>query len=82
MKPPRCKFSLAFIGSCNEPLPCSKHSATACCVCRQPATHECAHTGQFVCGFPLCDKCEGFVDETMNCGIFGLMNHGHRRIAP
>ena len=41
-----------------------------CVSCGEPATHDCHQTGQFVCGAPLCDKCEHalFPDGT-NGGI-------------
>lgn len=62
--PGKCKFELAWVGKCNKPTVrgsemCEKHAGIECCSCGQPATRECDETlGPFVCGFPLCDKCE------------------------
>jgi hypothetical protein len=57
-----CKFNLAWIGDCKEPEVengmCEKHKDLKCCSCGKPATHQCAETGQFVCGAELCDDCE------------------------
>jgi len=57
-----CKYNLAWIGDCKEPEVengmCEKHKDLKCCSCGKPATHECAETGQFVCGAELCDDCE------------------------
>ena len=76
-----CKFDIAWRGKCGEGTEeiCKKHREVKCCVCGEQATHDCSHTGQFVCGAPLCDNCEGFVDETKPSGGWGFMNHGHRR---
>ena len=58
----QCKFQLAWIGRCKEPAVengmCEKHKDLKCCSCGKPATHQCAETGQLVCGADLCDNCE------------------------
>ena len=76
-----CDFGMAWT-RCNQPAEvgkfCKSHAATKCCVCSKPATHECSHTGQFVCGFPLCEDCEGHCDESKPFGAWGFMNHSHR----
>lgn len=56
-----CGFDKAWIGKCTNPVhkegdKCEEHQMK-CCSCGAPATHECAETGQFVCGAPLCDDC-------------------------
>ena len=43
------------------------------------ATKECDHTGQFVCGTPLCDNCEGITDTSNPSGRWGFANHIHRQ---
>ena len=53
-----CNFDKAWIGNCKNEKPCPDHKNLKCCSCGEPATKECAETGQFVCGFPLCDNCE------------------------
>ena len=57
-----CKFQLAWIGRCKnsavENGMCEKHKNLKCISCGAPATHQCSETGQFVCGYPLCDDCE------------------------
>lgn len=77
-----CKFSVSWVGACKAPADgsgyCEKHRATACGVCGAQATHDCAHTGQFVCGYPLCSDCEGHTDTSKPGGAWGFMNHSHR----
>lgn len=70
-----CNFELAWMGKCKEPVTtnsmfCKKHKNEKCVSCGKPATHTCSETGQFVCGFSLCDNCEHtiFSDGT-NGGI-------------
>ena len=57
-----CKFSKAWIGTCKKPADesgfCEEHKGQVCCSCGKQATHDCAETMQFVCGFFLCDDCE------------------------
>ena len=58
----KCEWKIAWRGKCNEPTKngnccCEKHQKK-CCSCGKPATRECEETGQFVCGFPLCDDCK------------------------
>ena len=60
---------------------CSTHAGKQCCVCGEQAAHECNHTGQFVCGAPLCDNCEGYTDTSKPSGSWGFMNHAHRKRA-
>lgn len=76
-----CKFDIAWRGrcgtACQGPV-CEQHEKVKCCACGAQATHECAHTGQFVCGAPLCDNCEGFTDTSKPSGGWGFMNHIHR----
>lgn len=69
-----CDFNVAWVGKCGEPVvengKCEKHKDTKCCSCGAPATHQCYETGQFVCGFPLCDECEHTIHpEGHNGGI-------------
>lgn len=57
----KCKFDRAWIGACGKPTAttfCDEHSKEKCCSCGGQATRECDETGQFVCGFPLCNDCE------------------------
>lgn len=80
-----CTYDLAWIGRCKAPCAgdrCEKHAAIKCASCGEPANRECSHTGQFVCGFPLCANCEGFEDQSKPAGTWGFMNHGHRRKEP
>lgn len=53
-----CGFDEAWIGKCKHEKPCAKHDGLICVSCGNPATHSCYETGQFVCGFPVCDDCE------------------------
>ena len=53
----KCNFDKAWIGKCRNEKPCKEHADIKCCSCGAPATRECPETGQFVCGFPLCDDC-------------------------
>jgi len=78
----KCKYMLAWSGPCcaeaETGLRCSRHTGVACKSCGAPADGECSHTGQFVCGAPLCDQCEGFVDTSRPGGNWGFLNHSHR----
>ena len=60
-KLPKCAFSEAWRGYCknkpNESGYCDDHEGETCRECGKQATHDCAHTSQFVCGRPLCDDC-------------------------
>lgn len=78
-----CKFDKAWIGLCGQPSTdgsgrCLEHAKVKCAVCGNLATRECEHTGQFVCGVPLCDDCEGYVDQSREPGVWGFLNHAHR----
>jgi hypothetical protein len=57
----KCSYGLAWVGNCGKPVVkdgfCEDHIGLDCCSCGEQATHECEETGQFVCGFPLCDNC-------------------------
>ena len=80
-----CTFDLAWRGQCKatcEGSVCTQHAAVKCCVCGEQATHECDHTGHFVCGAPLCNKCEGHTDTSKPAGGWGFMNHTHRQKDP
>lgn len=57
---------------------CADHRAMKCASCGAPTTHGCGYCGQFVCGAPLCDSCEGYEDHTQPSGAWGFMNHRHR----
>ena len=77
-----CTFDLAWRGQCKatcEGSVCTQHAAVKCCVCGEQATHECDHTGQLVCGAPLCNNCEGHIDTSKPVGGWGFMNHTHRQ---
>jgi hypothetical protein len=78
----QCRFVLAYAGQCPNEVTdtefCERHAKIICVCCRQQATHECSYAGQFVCGFPLCDNCEGFEDPTKASGAWGFLNHFHR----
>lgn len=82
----RCMFIEAWRGRCAAPATengcCATHAAMKCVVCSSPATHDCDHTGQFVCGAPLCDNCEGHTDDSRPSGSWGFMNHSHRAKTP
>jgi hypothetical protein len=74
-----CGFDAAWIGPCEEMRPCPRHADKKCGVCGIAATRECDHAGQFVCGYPLCDDCEG-VDGDASKGLgWGFMGHKHVR---
>lgn len=67
MNDKKCKFDVAYIGVCNEQTTegdyCDKHTGIACEVCGSQANRTCSFTGQFVCGTPLCENCEGYEPE-------------------
>jgi hypothetical protein len=63
----------------NGGLVCDTHAVRECSSCGAQATQECDYCGQFVCGAPLCDDCQGFEDRSKDSGAWGFMNHSHRR---
>lgn len=77
-----CRYTPAYSNRCSalagESGYCVHHVGKKCCVCGDQATRECNHTGQFVCGAPLCGDCEGWTDGTRPSGSWGFMNHTHR----
>lgn len=79
-----CHYTPTYSGRCDaiagESGFCKRHEGKTCTVCEAQATHECNHTGQFVCGAPLCDGCEGYVDSSKPGGSWGFLNHWHREI--
>lgn len=59
-----CTYNEPYLGRCGSIYTgpdgmCEKHSKARCISCKAPATHGCAHAGQFVCGHALCDNCGG-----------------------
>jgi len=78
-----CPFVVAWRGRCNDKADetglCEHHRAMKCSSCGAQATHDCDHTGQFVCGVPLCDGCHGVNDANKSPGTWGFMNHSHQR---
>lgn len=69
-----CNYSKSWIGRCKNEKPCKEHSDLKCVSCGELATHDWAETGQFVCGFPLCDNCEHTIYPDGTNGGIGL-NH-------
>ncbi len=69
-----CTFNEAWIGTCKEagePF-CEKHTQLTCASCGEQASRTCAQTGQFVCGAPLCEKCEHTIAENGTNGGIGF----------
>lgn len=59
-----CNYEQAWVGKCGAVGHCDKHHDLKCCVCGEPATHNCAETmGPLVCGCELCDECEHEIQE-------------------
>ena len=81
-----CGYRPAWEGACKAETDgglCENHAGGECCSCGAEATNECNHTGQFICGYKLCDDCEGWGDFTKASGAWGFLTHSHRRkIAP
>lgn len=77
-----CGFDGGYAGLCKEPAEpgrfCPRHAAMRCISCGQSATQECSYEGQFVCGQPLCEDCEGWNDRSKDAGNWGFLNHSHR----
>lgn len=72
---PKCKFNKAWIGNCDKESDnnyCEEHTGIKCCSCGNDATHQCAETGQFVCGAPLCDDCEHTTHKEGHNGGIGF----------
>ena len=73
----QCEFNKAWIGQCTNArvigtVYCEEHLGKVCSSCGTQATHECAETGQFVCGAFLCDDCEHFIYESGTNGGIGF----------
>src|SRR5690606_9845331 len=84
MNKPLCTYDRAWIGPCGKASVdrgfCAEHATKRCCSCGRQATHECCYTGQFVCGYPLCNDCEGWYDGTPSASsAWGFVGHHHRR---
>jgi len=78
----KCRYDLAWRGYCGQSFIgdlCEKHDGIKCSSCGAQATRECSYAGQFVCGFPLCANCEGYNDCGEAAGVWGFMNHYHKR---
>ena len=80
-----CKFVISWVGQCRHDTVkgsgyCKQHHDKKCCVCGAQATHDCSQTGIAVCGAPLCDNCEGYVDSDDGWCSRDFSNHKHRRI--
>jgi hypothetical protein len=77
-----CGYDKAYVGKCKNMAgakhSCVKHEQIHCGCCGKKASHECSYSGQFVCGAPLCDDCEGWEDLTKPAGNWGFLNHFHR----
>lgn len=58
----KCKFSLAYRGSCDRPSIgdfCDNHLKVKCVCCGEQADQECDQTlGPLICGDFLCSNCE------------------------
>jgi hypothetical protein len=78
VEPQRCLFDEAWIGRCKEKATsgdmCAKHAGKTCEGCGAAATRSCDHTGQFVCGSPICGTCQH--GEVPRDSLFG-MGGGH-----
>ncbi len=80
---PGCRFDNGWAGVCggrfvNDDGLCSEHAAKECKVCGEQALMMCNHTGQFVCGYPLCPdhkngccKDHGGIDPPKRCEACG-----------
>ncbi len=79
-----CPYRFAYTYEpCGKPTAegmtlCKEHMKIICKSCGEQATHECSYAGQFVCGAPLCENCEGWEDRSKDSGSWGFMNHSHR----
>jgi len=77
IEPAKCRFQQAWQGPCTQDVVdkgfCSEHSKLFCASCGAKATHNCAETGQFVCGAPLCDDCEHTTAEDGTNGGTGFI---------
>jgi hypothetical protein len=72
----RCNFDNAWAGLCNAPVvegsdKCAEHKDLKCDSCGKSAVRSCDHTGQFVCGYPLCAECTHGIPQDGKFGIFG-----------
>jgi hypothetical protein len=73
-----CAWDEAWVGKCKKIAQdgsrfCEEHKDKVCSSCGAVATHSCGETGQFVCGFPLCDDCEHITFPDGTNGGIGFM---------
>lgn len=74
----RCVFDEAWRGRCKAMSlvsadRCEAHARLVCVSCAAPASQSCDYTGQFVCGAPLCHRCEHSPpDKSVGRGMFGM----------
>ena len=57
----KCPFDKSWVGKCKKTpeigeIYCDEHKDSKCFKCGAQATRDCDHTGQFVCGVPMCDQ--------------------------
>jgi hypothetical protein len=83
----KCSYDIAWVGCCKKEtaagqIMCDEHAKEKCISCGAAAIKQCDYTGQFVCGYPLCDDCEGWTDSTKPYGGWGFLNHSHRKKEP
>lgn len=58
-EPDTCVWDRAYAGPCGAPGHrfCAMHAGHRCVGCGGQADRDCAYTGQFVCGYPICSDC-------------------------
>ena len=75
-----CPWIRAWIGPCGKQghggnALCKDHHGKRCVGCGALATQGCGHTGQFVCGAPICPNCRHLPAEGW-VGFMGGGGHG------
>jgi hypothetical protein len=58
----RCEYLIPWVGACGkeagESGRCEEHAKLRCAGCGAQATRGCDYAASYVCGCPLCDRCE------------------------
>ncbi len=76
-----CSFSCGWRGLCGLPAQavyCKTHEAAVCSSCGKSATRECVESGSFICGAPLCSKCQHKPDVLVGFSFGNDGKHGYR----
>jgi hypothetical protein len=76
----KCQYDRGYGENCQQEVIqgsvfCDEHNGKKCTSCGAQAIKDCSYCGQFVCGFPLCENCEGWENGVQS--TWGFIGHRH-----